>query len=394
MNSDIDEVTGAGGAGVTFAMQLARLVAKAIDAALVSVVAVAATGVAAYGILGQEPPGSDDAGGMASLLLGSWLTAAVVGWAYEVVSVARKSKTLGKWIVGVQVTASDSSQAPALTQSVLRATRQLLLWIVVPLGLLSAWRLLLLERRQAWYDRSSGTRVSWAMATDSTRRRLWRWLAAGLVGWAERHPVVVLSVCVAAVFCLFAWPPSMQEEAAVRAIELLVTANIVGLGVFVAKSGLIVRYIRSVGSDGTAGPTLGESILGLGGLSFAGSSRAQATWRRSRCRRARCRRCGSARDSWSSWCWCPAWWPSPRCGSPNSRQKRRSTMRHGPRDHLSQPMISHSRGLVTRCNPTDLLISRMGCRYQPPSRVTVISAPVLVMTLTAMLRPGSGGVNG
>lgn len=62
----------------------------------------------------------------------------------------------------------------------------------------------------------------------------------------------------------------MQEDAAVRAIELLVTANIVGLGVFVATSGLIVRYIRDVGSEGTAGPTLGESILGLGGSSFIG----------------------------------------------------------------------------------------------------------------------------
>ena len=33
-------------------------------------------------------------------------------------------------------------------------------------------------------------------------------------------------------------------------------------------------------------------------------------------------------------------------------------------------------------------------RHQPSSMVTVISAPVLVMTLTAMLRPGVGGANG
>ena len=268
---DIDEATGADGEdGVTFAMQLARVVAKAIDVALVSVAAVVATGVAAYWVLGQEPPGSDDAASMASLLLGSWLTAVVVGWTYEVVLVARKRKTLGKWVVGVQVTETHAAKAPGLMQSMLRATRQLLLWIVVPLGLLSVWRLLLLERRQAWYDRSSGTRVRWAIATGSKRRRLWRWPAAGLGGWAERHPVVVLSVCVVAVFCYFAWPLRMQEEAAVRAIELLVTANIVGLGVFVATSGLMVRYIRSVGPEGTAGPVLGESILGLGGLSFCG----------------------------------------------------------------------------------------------------------------------------
>ena len=62
----------------------------------------------------------------------------------------------------------------------------------------------------------------------------------------------------------------MQEAAAVRAIELLVTANIVSLGVFVATSGLVVRYNRSVGSEGTARPVLGESILGLGGTSFCG----------------------------------------------------------------------------------------------------------------------------
>ena len=54
------------------------------------------------------------------------------------------------------------------------------------------------------------------------------------------------------------------------AIELLVTANVVGLGVFVATSGLVARYRSSVGSRGTAGSTLGESILALGGASLFG----------------------------------------------------------------------------------------------------------------------------
>ena len=267
---DTDEATARDGDGVTFAMQLARVVARAVDAALVAVAAVVVFSVVAYGILGQELPGSDDARGVELLYLGWWPTAVVVGWTYEVVSVALRGKTLGKWIVGVQVEASDASQAPGFIQTVLRATRQILLWIVVPLGLISAWRLLLLERRQAWYDRSSGTRVRWAIPAGSTRQRLWRWPEAGLGGWAERHPVVVLSAGTVGAFCVLVWPPRMQEAAAVRAIELLVTANIVSLGVFVATSGLVVRYNRSVGSEGTARPVLGESILGLGGTSFCG----------------------------------------------------------------------------------------------------------------------------
>ena len=266
---DTSEATPTDGDGVTFAMQLARVVAKTLDAALVAVAAVAVFSVVAYGLLGQAPPGSN-ARSTALLYLGWWPTAVVVGWAYEVVSVALRGRTLGKWVVGVQVVASNTMQAPGVVQSMLRATRQLLLWIVVPLGLLSAWRLLCVERRQGWYDRSSDTRVRWAIPMDSTRARLWRWLEAGLGSWGERHPVVVLSVGVAVAFCVLAWPPRMQEAAAVRAIELLVTANVVGLGVFVATSGLVVRYNRSVGPDGTARPMLGESILGLGGTSFCG----------------------------------------------------------------------------------------------------------------------------
>ena len=267
---DTNEAAPTEGGGVTFAMQLARVVAKTLDAAFVAVAATAVFSVVAYGILSQGPPGSNDARGTALLYLGWWPTAVVVGWAYEVVAVALRGKTLGKWVVGVQVEAPDVSQAPGLIQSMRRTTRQLALWIVVPLGLLSVWRLLLLERRQAWYDRSSGTRVRWAIPAGSRRARLWRWPEAGLGAWGERHPVVVLSAGAAVAFCVLAWPPRMQEVAAVRAIELLVTANVVGLGVFVATSGLVVRYNRSVGPDGTARPMLGESILGLGGTSFCG----------------------------------------------------------------------------------------------------------------------------
>ena len=267
---DTNEATPTDGDDVTFALQLARVVARTVDAVLVAAVAVVVFSVVAYGILGQEPPGSGDARGVALLYLGWWPTAVVIGWAYEVVCGALRGRTLGKWVVGVQVVASDTLQAPGVVQSMLRATRQLLLWIVVPLGLLSAWRLLLVERRQAWYDRSSYTRVRWAIPMGSTRVRLWRWLETGLGDWGERHPVVVLSAGVAVAFCVLAWPPRMQEAAAVRAIELLVTANVVGLGVFVATSGLVVRYNRSVGPDGTARPKLGESILGLGGTSFCG----------------------------------------------------------------------------------------------------------------------------
>ena len=267
---DTGEATAGDGDGVTFAMQLARIVAKTVDAAFVTVAATAVFSVVAYGILSQGPPRSNDARGTTLLYLGWWPTAVVVGWVYEAVSVALRGKTLGKWVVGVQVEASDAPQAPGFIQSMLRTTRQLPLWIVVPLGLLSVWRLLLLERRQAWYDRSSGTRVRWAIPAGSTRARLWRWPEAGLGAWGERHPVVVLSAGVAVAFCVLAWPPRMQEAAAVRAIELLVTANVVGLGVFVATSGLVVRYNRSVGPDGTTRPMLGESILGLGGTSFCG----------------------------------------------------------------------------------------------------------------------------
>ena len=70
MDTDTDEATARDGDGVTFAMQLARVVARAVDAALVAVAAVVVFSVVAYGILGQELPGSDDARGVELLYLG------------------------------------------------------------------------------------------------------------------------------------------------------------------------------------------------------------------------------------------------------------------------------------------------------------------------------------
>ena len=129
---------------------------------------------------------------------------------------------------------------------------------------------MLLERRQAWYDRSCRTAVQWSLSADSRRRRLWSWPEARLGKWAESYPALVLSVGVAAGSCIVAWPPRMQETAAVSAIELLVTANVVGLGVFVATSGLVVRYNRSIKADSAAKSSLGESILVLGATSLSG----------------------------------------------------------------------------------------------------------------------------
>ena len=140
---------------------------------------------------------------------------------------------------------------------------------------------MLLERGQAWYDRSCGTAVQWSVSAASSRRRLWSWPEARLGKWGERYPTLVLSAGAATGFCTVAWPPRMQEAAAVSAIELLVTANVVGLGVFVATSGLVVRYIRRIEADGAARSSLGGRSSPLEQPRSAGSSLGPATWRRS-----------------------------------------------------------------------------------------------------------------
>ena len=270
MNSvhDTDEAA-ANGREVTFALQAARVVARVIDGLLVVSVAFAML-ILAYGFLIQNFPGTDDERGVVLFYVGWWLAAVVVGWAYEVVLVGWKGRTLGKWAVGVEVARAGVSDAPGVVLSMRRTTRQLLLWLLVPLGLFSVWRLMLLERRQAWYDRSCGTAVQWSVSADSKRRRLWSWPEARLGKWGERYPTLVLVAVAAAGFCTVAWPPRMHETAAVSAIELLVTANVVGLGVFVATSGLVVRYNRSIKADGAATSSLGEAILALGATSLSG----------------------------------------------------------------------------------------------------------------------------
>ena len=270
MNSehDTDEAMVNGGE-VTFAIQTARVVARAIDATLVGSVAIVML-ILAYGLSRQDLPGGDDERGFVLFNLGWWLAAVVVGWAYEVVLVGWKGKTVGKWAAGVEVVRAGVSDAPGVVLSMRRSARQLLLWLVVPLGLFSVWRLMLLERRQAWYDRSCGTAVQWTVSADSRRRRMWHWPEARLGKWAERYPALVLSAGAATGFCTVAWPPRMREAAAVSAIELLATANVVGLGVFVATSGLVVRYNRSINDDGAARSSLGGALLALGATSLSG----------------------------------------------------------------------------------------------------------------------------
>ena len=270
MNSvhDTDQATANGGE-VTYALQTARVAARILDATLVVSVAVVML-ILAYGLSSQDLPGSDDEPGLVLFILGGWLAAVVVGWAYEVVLVGWRGKTVGKWAAGVEVVRAGVSDAPGVVLSIRRAARQLLLWLVFPLGLFSVWRLMLLERKQAWYDRSCGTAVQWSLSADSRRRRLWSWPEARLGKWAERYPALVLSAGAATAFLTLAWPPRMQETAAVSAIELLVTANVVGLGVFVATSGLVVRYNRRINADSAATSSLGGSILALGATSLSG----------------------------------------------------------------------------------------------------------------------------
>ena len=265
---DTDEATANGGE-ITFAIQTARIAARVIDGLLVVSIA-AVMSILAYGLLIQDLPRSDAERGLVLFNLGWWLAAVGVGWAYEVVLVGWKGKTLGKWAAGVEVARAGVSDAPGVALSARRSARQLLLWLVVPLGLFSVWRLMLLERRQAWYDRSCGTAVQWSVPADSRRRRLWTWPEARLGKWGERYPTLLLSAGAATAFLTVAWPPRMQETAAVSAIELLVTANVVGLGVFVATSGLVVRYNRSTRAGGAAASSLGGSILALGATSLGG----------------------------------------------------------------------------------------------------------------------------
>ena len=133
MNSahDTDEALAIGDGEVAFALQVARIVARVIDATLVVSVAVVML-ILAYGLSSQDLPGSNDERGLALLYLGWWLAAVVVGWAYGAVLVGWKGKTLGKWAAGVEVASAGVTDAPGAVLSMRRSARQLLLWIVVP----------------------------------------------------------------------------------------------------------------------------------------------------------------------------------------------------------------------------------------------------------------------
>ena len=252
---------------VTLAVQLARFVARVVDAVLVA--AVSLFSALGFWSLSNEVSDETRASDDVLLYLYWWFIAAAFGLLYEIVAVSWKGQTFGKWVVGVEVSASDVSTPPGFKQSIRRASRQFLLWLVVPLGLVSVWRLVFLERRQAWYDRSSGTAVCWAVPIHSKRMRLWNQLER-FGGWPERHPIVIFCAGAGVVFCVFVPPPNMQEATAVKAIELLVTANVVGLGVFVATAGLVVRYNRTIGPSGTASSNLYELAFTLGGVSLGG----------------------------------------------------------------------------------------------------------------------------
>lgn len=254
---------------VTFALQFARVMARVIDLGLVGIIAMVVL-LVADAVLGLGLVTEGEPRDVALFYLGWWPTVVVLGWPYEVVLVGWRGRTLGKWAVGVKVVRSDRADAPGLARSRRRASRQLLLWIVVPLGVVWVLRLLAVERRQAWYDRSCGTAVCWAVPAGSRRRRFWSWPDERTNQRVERYVAIIWSVSAATAFCGLARPPSMQEAAAVRAIELLMTANVVGLGVFVATSGLVVRYVSSVGSRGSPGSMLGVSILALGTVSLFG----------------------------------------------------------------------------------------------------------------------------
>ena len=86
MNSahETAEATASGDGEVTFALQVARVAARVIDAMLVVSVAVVML-IVAYGLSGQDLPGGDDERGLVLFSLGWWSAALVVGWAYEVV---------------------------------------------------------------------------------------------------------------------------------------------------------------------------------------------------------------------------------------------------------------------------------------------------------------------
>ena len=153
---------------VTFALQSARVAARAIDLVLVGIVAMVAF-LGADAVLGLGLGTGGESRDVALIYLGWWPTVVVLGWAYEVVSVGWTGRTLGKWVVGVKVAKSGLAAAPGLAQSTRRASRQLILWIVIPLGVVWVMRLLVLERRQAWYDRSCGTALCWAILAGSWR---------------------------------------------------------------------------------------------------------------------------------------------------------------------------------------------------------------------------------
>ena len=136
MNSahDTDEAPAIGDGEVTFALQVARIVARVIDATLVVSVAVVML-ILAYGLSSQDLPGSNDERGLALLYSGWWLAAVVVGWAYEAVLVGWKGKTLGKWAAGVEVASAGVTDAPGAVLSMRRSAR----WLVFFCGVRAGW---------------------------------------------------------------------------------------------------------------------------------------------------------------------------------------------------------------------------------------------------------------
>ena len=172
------------------------------------------------------------------------LSLVLVGALYEFITTSSRGFTLGKAIVGLKVVQYDLKEILTVRQTAQRTRRQSLLYVLFPLGLVSAGRLMAKPDSSRWYDRGLGVHVVWAVGTRSLRRRPWI--------WAEQHTqqsgtlysyAIVWLLMIYFVVALLD-PLEMTERQATIVVQALIGINSTTLAAY-AGSGALSKYSRN-----------------------------------------------------------------------------------------------------------------------------------------------------
>ena len=192
-----------------------------------------------------------------------------IGITYEFTAIARFGRTIGKALMGLKIINSHTKEPLSTRQTAHRVLRQLILYVVLPLGSRSTWNLLSRKSSSRWYDRHIGAEVVWSMAATSRRRRFWARTRQHFLDAQTRYLLLVLWLLGIIFFLQDTQPWKMTEIQATDTIRTLVDLNGLTFVAFVGTATL-AKDIRRVWIDNDVANTLVAIIVVLGVASIGG----------------------------------------------------------------------------------------------------------------------------